>query len=279
MLESACVVIPIYNPTPSEFEKLSLNQCFDVLGEFPLAFVCPKTFDRSVYITQSARASCVSFESFDDGYFADGTAGYNKLMLSHGFYERFREYQYILIYQTDAFVFTNTLTQWCKKKQDYIGAPWLDVERFEHSFKEIQKFIVRREKNALRKRFMRFRWALAGLNNSEKTRVGNGGFSLRNVTKCLEAIDKFHVYAREWKYNEDYFWSIFLPLMFHTFRIPSFQEALSFSFDIHPEKCFNLNGKKLPFGCHAWYRTDKPYENNLHFWKGVIGSHSIRLPE
>src|SRR3546814_12069713 len=62
--------------------------------------------------------------SFDDGYFKD-ISSYNSLMMSSAFYQSFLEYKYILIHQTDAFVFNNELKEWCEKDFDYIGDPWL----------------------------------------------------------------------------------------------------------------------------------------------------------
>ena len=37
----------------------------------------------------------------------------------------------------------------------------------------------------------------------------------------------------------------------------------SFSFEMCPEKLYDLNNMKLPFGCHAW-------ELNLNFWRNKI---------
>lgn len=45
-------------------------------------------------------------------------------MLSAEFYERFLAWDYILLCQTDAFVFRDELADWCARGYDYIGAPW-----------------------------------------------------------------------------------------------------------------------------------------------------------
>jgi hypothetical protein len=47
----------------------------------------------------------------------------------------------------------------------------------------------------------------------------------------------------------------FLP----EFKVASFEEGLRFGFEVAPRKCFELNGKKMPFGCHAWARYDRSF--------------------
>ncbi len=46
-------------------------------------------------------------------------------MLSPTFYDAFQAYRYVLIYQLDALVFSDRLTEWCEMDWDYVGAPWL----------------------------------------------------------------------------------------------------------------------------------------------------------
>lgn len=85
---------------------------------------------------------------------------------------------------------------------------------------------------------------------------------------------RFEREAGKWELNEDYFWSIFVPLSTTGFRIPPWKEAMNFSFDINPKICFELNDRKIPFGCHAWYRNDHPYHDNLDFWLPIINGTS-----
>jgi hypothetical protein len=63
----------------------------------------------------------------------------------------------MLIYHLDAYVFRDELEYWCKKDYDYIGAPWISLD----NSKTMPVF-------------------------NEPLAVGNGGFSLRNITKILE---------------------------------------------------------------------------------------------
>ena len=81
-------------------------------------------------------------------------------MLSSEFYRRFSKFEYILIYQLDAFVFKDQLNYWCKKGYDYIGAPW----------------------------FEGFHLTKTGVNIIG---VGNGGFSLRRVKTHIDLTGRF----------------------------------------------------------------------------------------
>ena len=120
-MELVKVIIPIYKNTFTATEKRSLMQAYDILKAYPLVVIKPESLDLSELQAEFPR---LTFTSFDDAYFK-GISGYNRLMLASGFYERFLDSTYILIYQLDAFVFRDELKEWCSKGYDYIGAPWL----------------------------------------------------------------------------------------------------------------------------------------------------------
>ena len=113
------VIIPIYRKNPDKDDLISISQGFTVFKDYEITFVHPLSLDISAY--QSFENA--KFLGFDDLYFKN-IEGYNLLMMSSIFYESFHK-KYILIYQTDAFVFRNELNYWAQKDFDYIGAPWL----------------------------------------------------------------------------------------------------------------------------------------------------------
>ena len=160
-------------------------------------------------------------------------------MLSKNFYERFLQYTYILIYQPDAFVFSNNLEYFCKLDYDYIGAPWLWGE---------YKFL-----------------------DTDHTAwyVGNGGLSLRKTEKFLKMIDDQKELIERNIDAED----VFLATMANEdFRIAPIDIALQFSFETRVRECFKRNENKLPFGCHAWEKYD------LEFWKPYIEAYGYTIP-
>ena len=86
---------------------------------------------------------------------------YNKLKKSKFFYRLFSEYDFILTYELDSYVFRNELRTWVAKEYDYIGAPW-------------PPFYVNRE------------------NKKDLVRVGNGGFSMRS-NKFINMFTKLNL--------------------------------------------------------------------------------------
>lgn len=273
------IVIPVYKPQLTQEESISLQQCVRILNKYPMYLVTFADLDISTY--QMYGAFNIAF--FDSQYFKD-IAGYNQLMISYHFYERFKEYQYMLIYQLDAYVFYDELIYWCQQGYDYIGAPWFE--------------------------------RVSDTNHHEFFGVGNGGFSLRKIPSFLKVLKNLRrleilqqynqsntrsklysflsmcsqmVYpqgepecVKEFSKNEDGFWTIklqkrfnrffsrkiipkiFLTLLKKRLSIAPVEEALKFSFECQPTYLYKFNNNQLPFGCHAW----KKYEPE--FWSRFI---------
>ncbi len=236
-------------------------------------------YDKYMVIPQSLSVNFPDFdiERFDDGFFGSAAA-YTRLMLSKQFYERFQEYEYILIYHLDALVFSDHLEQWCEMDLDYIGPPWLESEDTP--------------------------WV-------KTPGVGNGGFSLRKVASFLKVLNsrryaihpneywekycasrpkflqyvnlprKYLKYLRmfnnidreiaQFKNNEDLFWARRADHYYPEFKIADVNTALRFAFEAEPSRSFERNHYKLPFGCHAWPKYDRA------FWKPYLLGHRETL--
>lgn len=265
------IVVPVYKDTMTEMERVSFTRCCKVLGKYPVSLVTPAGMDISAFREVAARFPSVRLEQvgFDASFFKS-VQGYNQLMLSKLFYEAFRGFEYMLVYQLDAYVFRDELAEWCSMGYDYIGAPW---------FRKVWKF-----QSSTRL------WA-----------AGNGGFSLRKVEACLRILNyegkfkpcsawfHFHnsvvlklkklpfrvlkslpygntvdFYVAVNRQTEDMFWAMDVAESYVPFRIAPPQEAVRFAFECHPSYLYKLNDGQLPFGCHAWNR----YEPS--FWKRFI---------
>lgn len=264
------IVVPVYRePLPEEI--ISLRRCCEVLNRYTMIIVAPEELSLNSYadLWQSYGLSC-QVERFASSYF-ENIAGYNRLLLSEEFYLRFQEYDYMLIYQPDAYVFDDQLYEWCEKGYDYIGAPL------------VGKFTDQTFDAAM------------------PMRVGNGGLSLRRVKAYIDYFQgKKHVFtsqqiirrislwkkpytrifvwllmmlgwhntprsvAAHWQYNEDDFWSGVLDDSNYALSKPSPLETLSFAFERFPSELFHLT-QQLPFGCHAWKKYQ--YEE---FWEKYI---------
>jgi hypothetical protein len=183
-------------------------------------------------------------------------------MRSTELYRSFAEYSHLLIAQTDALVISDRLEGWCEQGYSYIGAPWF-----------VGGSYPRRPLQFLG--------------------VGNGGFSLRRIDDFLSVLSTprhipnfikstarghrgFENLFRRLKHerilaynfepffassNEDFFWGMLVPAACSFFRVPKPEDAVGFAFDAEPRHLYELNGNRLPFGCHAWERYDRA------FWK------------
>jgi len=255
---SVAVIIPAYLEVLNRYQSASLIRCSSVLKRYPIILVCKPDLDTAIY---KKHIPGLQIEYFNKEYFKN-IAGYNKLLLSYGFYNRFRNFEYILLYQLDAWVFRDELEDWCNQGYDFIGAPWFEGW---HEAKPESRIIG----------------------------VGNGGFSLRRIQSFLNLLGKMNQHLllgnilRKFMLitlfsrigivknyidyfnkitpkgaNEDYHFLI-LSSVFEWFKVAPYDKAIRFSFDVNPEVLYEMNGKKLPFGCHAWRRYNPDFWNQF----------------
>lgn len=264
---SVVIVIPIYKEKLNALEALSIQQCFNILGSHQIVALKPSSLSVTNY-----NYSFQKIISFDDSYFQD-VAGYNRLMLSPEFYRSFLEYDFMLIYQPDAFVFKDELLYWCNSGYDYIGAPWLrkgDYPDFVKKWKNKMLNYLHRKLN------LKQPGSHLPTDIQQENMVGNGGFSLRRIKKfynlCIEEqalIDHYNS-MREHYFHEDVFWSIEVNRKKTRLSIPSYKTAVHFSMENNSDFGFKLSGGKLPFGCHAW-------DKNLDFWAPILKAQGIEI--
>ncbi|WP_181215150.1 DUF5672 family protein [Phocaeicola faecicola] len=256
MKNKVVIAIPVYKETMDSFESLSLRQCLKVLGNYDICLFGPDSLNlseyRHVFETCQQTFQYIGFASS----FFESQRGYNRLMLTKELYLRFRQWEYLLIYQLDAYVFQDELMDWCNKGYDYIGAPFLKLNR------EVD-------------------W-----NN-----CGNGGFSLRKIASFIRLFEhegRILTWRGIWRYyryrgplhrlpmalqrfmgkhnrvadytgawlnhNEDLFYAM-LGDSTLKWKIPSTREAMYFSFEERPSYLYRLTGR-LPFGCHAFLKNE-----------------------
>jgi hypothetical protein len=247
------VVIPVYKLYPSKNDCISITQCCKVLHKYAITLIKPYSLDPSPYFLPGTQ---FNIESFDDDFFKD-VQGYNRLMLSEAFYKQFLHSEYILLHQLDAFVLKDELKTWCEKGYDYIGAPWLDLINPGKTFKEKLRF--KRLSREEYRNNIKQPGSILPTDIQFYNRVGNGGFSLRQVKKfhaiCKEKkamIDYYNENNAHHYYNEDVFWSLEVNREKEILKIPDYLTALQFSFEQRPNYALSITNGELPFGCHAW---------------------------
>lgn len=278
------IVIPIYKSTPEWYEEISFNQVVKVLFKHEFVIVTFEELDISYY-ADILKENNINFGvRYFDKIFFESVVGYNQLMLSKQFYQTFINYEFILIYQLDAYVFRDELDYWCEQNYDFIGAPLPELTDLDYRVNKTREPVM----------------------------VGNGGFSLRktksildflshkkpvikpkrifehykkapfkiryvfsSIAKCLGYKNRINYFVKS-GVNED---KLFCLLLDETWikrhlkendsylflKIPSVATALRFSFELYPEEMLVYNNNELPFGCHAWNKYE--YET---FWKKII---------
>lgn len=241
------VVCPIYKNQLNHFEEIAVRNNISKLEKHKFIFIYPKGLNIEYY--KKIAFNNASFISLDRSHF-HSIRSYNKLILSDLFWNLFKT-EYLLICQTDCWVFRDELHQWITLSLDYIGAPW--HEGFNHPIK-----------------------------GAKIIGVGNGGFSLRHIERTKTALKKFswliflkssilnfrfkniyYFFKANFSpkgLNEDKFFGFCLPD--HTdFRVANIPLAIQFCFETNPENLFLKNHKKLPFACHGWNKYSP------QFWK------------
>lgn len=229
-MKTVCIVVPIYKQNLNAFEKISLLQMLRILGEYPIYLIQPDTIKIEY---EELAGYEYRIYRFSERYFKNA-ATYSELMLSPFFYEKFLDFEYILIYQLDCFVFSDRLKEFCDMGYDYIGAPQYHV------------------------------W-------TREVVVGNGGLSLRKVNAALRVTKMYDEIVTDLYYKdffrkwEDNFFSYCGEKNEVRFSVPDIPLANMFSVVLDIERGIqDIPVKGLPFGTHAWHRL------NFDFWRKII---------
>ena len=236
-MKKFCIVVPIYHEDIYDYEEISLKRLHDVIyiKDYDVFFIYPENINVDKYLNLYDNAICVGLES---DFFKD-THTYSQLLINYNFYNTFSNYQYMLIHQTDSYLFRDEIEEWCNKGYDYIGGPIISM------LKE---------------------WSQDDINNW-KPKVGNGGLSLRricifkDITNPNGALMKYLNLDQNLLDNicyEDSFFCNFISKVY-IMNIPDWYEAAKFSISLNPEEIYKTL-KIKPMGCHNF---------NLHkeFWK------------
>ena len=235
----ACVVIPIYKDKIDTNEQVSLQRMLEVFKDEEIVVITYKGLALPTITSMLMNNANYRFEYFSKFYFKT-VDRYNQLMLSKCFYDRFKDYEYILISQLDVYVFSNQLGYWCNKGFDFIGAPL-----FKHNSKDFGNcfnggFSLSKMKSFREKYNSYNDW----VNFLCKPYTNNLIFFAK-ILSSLVTYYNIRIQIPKTTSGEDTIWSRLAIL-------PSFEEGASFSFEKYPSYLYRIINK-LTYGLPCLY--------------------------
>lgn len=251
----AVVVVPTYKDWLTPDEKIAVTQLGTVMQAHEKVVVYPEGLD--VRIVEDL-IPADAYERFPS-YCFSAYESYNRTLLSSFFYERFLSYEFVLLYQLDAFIFSDSLDYWCGLGYDYVGAPLGPVPGDAVKYCEEGYWPVWQRSAFIRR-----------LTGSQPSDLLNGGLSLRRVSTFYEISSLYGKKVDLWARNEDLFWSCAAAAYRPKLRIPGPEVNARFSLMIDCEEWIGKTGQ-LPFGCHGWAKYER------EFWKPRIERFGYRL--
>lgn len=263
MQKEAVVVIPVYRQLTDKFEQASFCQCLKVLGSHDIAIVTHEELNCGEYVKIAERYGVTLQIHFFDKFFFQGIDGYNRLCLSKDFYTHFENYQYMLVFQLDAWVFRDELQYWCEKGYDYIGAPWPhlgnNVGNGGFSLRKISHFL--KICNGSRHKMFSNRYVWTRIDWTSPKSI------VMTILKSFGFHNTCGFFLDSWKHlPEDVIYGYKMKGSFFEAKVPDWKEALSFSVeDVTSLGDVQLTKNTLPFGTHAYYRFGR-----WDFWKQYI---------
>lgn len=273
MNNRCCICVINYKTKLMDYEQLSLLRIIDFciqsnrLGD--LIFIMPtsniKTFDDfcETYINKFVNDKFgiiynFKFMHYDDDAFCSLNAYNNMLMLNKNFYGDFLDsYDYMLIYQLDAYIFNDQLNYFLNENYDYIGGYYLPLYVDSLKYNNFNNL------------------------STEQHLIMNGGVSLKKISFCIDSITKHYdklikgcEFNNVFSYiNEDTYFS-----MFYETKVNAI-ESMKFSLNwAGAENYWAIINFDYPFCCHGIQHSQflmkliEKYnkENNLEYSNYVV---------
>lgn len=259
--KKVAIIIPMSTrPDLTEEEEISKRQLLHYLGGY----------DKFLLVPEGLRFDFEGFQHIEFPMrFFGSAANHGKLLGTRAFYRAFLDYEFVFFYHFDSLVFSDQLADWCGRGIDYIGPPWIKCED--------SPWVDRPRVGNGGFTLLRVDAALKALTARYLEKPSTYWFDLFTacapswLVKLLEKNEWFWPAKRlmqEWREvhnpnahnrNNDIFWSDLASHFDPDFKVASLEDGLRFAFEVSPKTCLELNGGRMPFGCHAWGRYDRAF--------------------
>ena len=262
------IMVPLPSPQLREDEEVSMSHLRKHLDHY----------EKFLLVPQGMEVQMEGFRAVElDRRHFGSAANHNRMLYRTDFWEKFADYEYVLMYHLDALVFSDQLQDWCDQGLDYIGAPflicsdapWVRVERCGNGgfalyrVPSVLKVLWNRYLDDPWKYFEDHFWRFIEFQRKCLRPVraampswmkGRATASLRGQLKKMD-----HVEVNE--RGNDLFWSDKAKHYLPEFKVGSLEQGLAFAFEMEPRRCLERTGGRMPFGCHAWGRYDRAFWN------------------
>ncbi len=267
------IIVPLSSrPELTPEEQISMRQLLHYLGKHDIYLLAPEGLD--------IRHDGCKTMWFPRKFFGSAAA-HGKLLLNRFFYKRFLDYEFVFFYHLDSLAFSDQLEDWCSAGIDYIGPPWIpcdDSPWVDRPRVGNGGFTLLRVESAIK--------SITNLYLAEPSSYWLSRFTSYTPKRVIQGLEAFNQSVpgvwvverllQEWyemenpapfNRNNDVFWSDQAVSYLPEFKVASLEDGLRFAFEVAPRKCLEMNGGKMPFGCHAWPQWDR------EFWEPFIVPH------
>jgi hypothetical protein len=216
-MDKCCIVFVTHKSKLDGDEELSLKQCIKVFGKKrTIIIVIPDNISTEYYDQYKEKIKICKVNSKWQSSYKE----YNAMCVNKEFYKMFTDYDYILIYQSDCWVFDDKLDYFMSLGYDWYGAPWTKSDCIT--------------------------WKIA-----KETSVGNGGLSMRKVSKMIEITTKYDNNGNTIPSGEDIWFCITHK---NEINICDLKSACNFSFEAASKEILQ-NIDDIPMGIHGKFNS------------------------
>lgn len=227
-----CIVIPAYQEHLDTMSTIALQSLAERTNLYEHTYlVIPEGLNVDEYRKIFKN---IKTKEFNKVYFTN-IYTYTQLCISCNFYAMFAEYDYMLLYQLDCYLFRDEIQHFVNMGYDFIGAP---IFTEKSTWKTVKK---------------------------NKPAIGNGGLSLRRIKKFIELTHPQGAFRTSNRLSDKVLSSIIIEDKYFCDTIPrlygvklyrpTLDIALQFSWDQSVEYVdallHNANLFKMPMGAHA----------------------------
>lgn len=214
-MKRCCIVFITHKEKLEGTDELSFKKSLEIFGDKrDIKLIMPDNISTTYYEKHSNILEIIKVNN----KWLSSSREYNAMCCNKEFYELFKNYDYMLIYQTDCWVFEDRLDEFMNLGYDYYGAPWVH----------------------------------------HNDAVGNGGLSLRKVSKMIEVTSK---HKFNWDSIEGAEDTWFCITHGDEINICPWDIAVNFSIE-NPARKYLDKVKHLPMGLHGKLARKTLWDND-----------------